>query len=338
MNNCVAVLLLAFAVDLLIGDPVYRLHPTRIIGRVVIFFERIFEKEGMFNVSGGSIFAILVVISAVFGYLSLRYVVAALSPLAGVLFDVFMLYSAMAFRDMLHHADLVYIKLKKEDMEGARQKVKMIVGRNTDILDKIGIAMATIESASENFVDGFVAVVFWYVAGVLCGYIYGVSQTLCGVLLAVVYRTVNTLDSMVGYKNTRYLYFGGLSAKLDDILSFIPARLSVIFICLGACFVKADCTSCLRTFKTDRLKHPSLNSAHAESAVSGSLYVKLGGETIYHDVSIDKPFIGQNYPFPNEEHIKETERLLFVSSVLVIFMFGIICEMFRLLFFRKGCL
>ncbi len=328
MNNCCVILLIAFVLDYVTGDPNYALHPTRLIGKLILFLESLFEKAGMFTVFGGAAFAVAIILSISFLYMFADHVLSVLNIYAELIFNLFMLYSAIALKDMVKHADKVYSALNNNDLEQAKVKVSMIVGRRVENLDKTGIVMATIESMSENFVDGFFSVIFWFFAGIFIGYISHSEPLKFGVLFALVFRAINTLDSMVGYKNKRYADFGKFSAKLDDAANFFPARLAVFIICLASCFIKADCLSCFKIAKKDRLKHPSPNSAHAQSAVSGALNIKLGGETDYTYAKILKPFMGEAYDVPNSEHIKRCSRLLFVSAFCYMILAEAACYFF----------
>ncbi len=325
MDNYCSALICAFVADIIIGDPVYIFHPTRLIGKLIHLLEQIFEKSGMFNVAGGCVFTVATLFTVALFYISIRYLITKVSTFLGFVFDVFILYSAIALRDMTHHANIVHRELKKKNLDEAKIKLSAIVGRDTKKLDESGIVAATIESMSENFVDGFFAVIFWGVIGIMLGYFTNSNRLFLLVLFAVLYRTVNTLDSTVGYKNARYLFFGKCSAKTDDMANFIPARLSVFSICLGACFLGYDCISCLKTAKKDRLKHPSPNSAHPESAVSGALHIKLGGNIKYPHTTIEKPFIGNSYEFPRLNHIKQCSILLYAAAVISLIIYEIFC-------------
>ena len=318
MNELVIVLTLAFVFDYLIGDPVYPFHPTRLVGKIITFFENILEKFNLFNVFGGVIFALSVLAAALSFYSFLAFLFRELNYYIYVAFEIFVLYSTIALKDMMIHTDRVYSALLDKDLKKAQNAVQMIVGRDAKKLDEVGVVSAVIESLSENFVDGFFAVVFWYMLGSVVGYLLGKDILFFGGFFAFMYRVVNTMDSMVGYRNTRYEKFGKFAAKLDDFFNFIPARLSVIFICFCALLFIKNGQGCIKTAKQDRLKHQSPNSAHAESAVAGALNIKLGGKVVYTYTTIEKPYIGELYNLPNIESIKKSETLLFYSAVLFI--------------------
>jgi adenosylcobinamide-phosphate synthase len=318
MNGLIAVLTFAFIVDCLIGDPVYPFHPTRLIGKIITFFEKILEKMRLFNIFGGAVFVFFVLVFVLSIYSFFAFLFRGFNYYIYLAFEIFVVYSAIALKDMMIHADRVYDALINKDLKKAQSAVQMIVGRDAKRLDEVGVASAAIESLSENFVDGFFAVVFWYVVGGIMGFLLNGDTLFFGGFFAISYRSINTMDSMVGYRNERYEKFGKVAAKLDDFVNFIPARLSVIFICFCAFLLKKDSKGCIKTAKEDRLKHSSPNSAHAESAVAGALNVKLGGKIVYPHITIEKPYIGGAYSLPNIDNIKETEKLLFYSAVLLV--------------------
>lgn len=325
MHSCCAVLLLAFATDFVIGDPNYGLHPTRLIGRLISFFQKPMENRGLFNEKYGAIFTIAVLTTVLCLYFMAIYAVSFLGRIFEFALQVFVLYSSLALKDMFNHTDRIYSALESSDLEKAKTYTGMIVGRDTQRLDETGIVTATIESMSENFVDGFASVVFWYFIGAFAGRIMKFDAVSLGVLFALFYRSVNTLDSMVGYKSAKYVRFGKIAARLDDAVNFIPARISVFFICLSAYFVNEDGLSCFKGAKKDRFKHPSPNSAHAESAVAGAIKIKLGGTVIYPNSKVEKPFIGEIYEFPKKEHIQRCKVLLIFSAVLFVVFYEMLC-------------
>ncbi len=316
---------MAFLTDFVIGDPHYGLHPTRLIGRLILFFQKPMENRGLFNERYGVVLTIAVLTAVFCLYFAAVYAISFLGRGFETVFYVFVLYSSLALKDMFNHTNRIHSALKSGDLKKAKRYLGMIVGRDTQRLDETGIVMAAVESMSENFVDGFASVVFWYFTGILAGCIIKFEPAAIGVLFTLLYRTVNTLDSMVGYKNAKYIRFGRFAAKLDDAVNFIPARISVFFICFGSYFVGKDGLSCFKTAKKDRLKHPSPNSAHAESAVAGAMKIKLGGTVTYPHSKVEKPFIGGMYEFPEKEHIKRSQALLTFSAVLFVVFYEVLC-------------
>ncbi len=312
------ILFLAFAADLLVGDPIYSFHPTRIIGRLIKLNEYILEKIGLFNIFGGIILVASTIVITLLLYGSIRYCLSFLNLYLSYLFDIFILYSTIALKDMAKHAIKIYEELSNNNLQAAREALSMIVGRSTQDLSNTEISKAAAESIAENFTDGFFSVVFWYTAGVIIGYILHQESNLYGICAALIYRAINTLDSMVGYKNTRYINFGKFAARIDDFANFIPARLSVLFICLSAFITKNSVYQCFMTSLNDRLKHSSPNSAHPESAISGALGIKLGGNTLYPFGIIHKPYIGKQYSQTNAETIVKAVRLTMTSAVVCI--------------------
>ncbi len=322
MYNCLTVFAFALLLDFLIGDPAYSLHPTRIIGKIIKLFESILEKAGIFNLFGGILLVLFVLLTVLFFYLAGVFLSVTINAYIYLLVNIFIVYSSIALKDMEQHAESVYEALCEKNIDKARKRVSMIVGRDVNRLDETGIIKAVIESVSENFIDGFFAVLFWYFIGCFAGYMLHKEPLIFAAAFSLSYRAVNTMDSMVGYKNKRYAYFGRFAAKLDDFANFIPARLSIIFICLSAAILKKDSAGCLKTAKKDRLKHPSPNSACAESAVAGVLNIKLGGKIIYPHTTIDEVYLGEQFSNPQIEDIRKTTNLIMVSAALssIVFM------------------
>ncbi len=223
--------------------------------------------------------------------------------------DLFLAYSLLALSDLLKHARTVEFALKHRSLEEAREKVQWMVGRDTVELDGHAVARAAIESVAENFVDGFLSPVFWFGTGTL------IFQTLeGGVLLLLSFKVISTLDSMVGYKNERYRVLGRISAKLDDVLNFIPARLSIPLITLAARLTSNDGKAAWLVGRNDRLKHASPNSAHAEAAMAGALNLRLGGPAHYGNQLIDKHWLGTGTPQATPEHIDRALNIVLASS------------------------
>jgi adenosylcobinamide-phosphate synthase len=295
----------AFLLDLLIGDPVYRHHPVRLIGRLIEKLEALLYPRFP-HILGSA----LLWLFSIAGTLMVYQILLALLPDA--LVNMFLLYSSIALQDLLRHAKSVRQPLAAGDLKIARQKVQMIVGRDANRLDAHGIARAAIESVAESFVDGFLSPVFWFVIGTL---FFGLNG---GMALTLLFKVTSTLDSMVGYRNKRYAQFGTVSARADDVLNFIPARLSIPLIAVGAYALNYAMRAAWKIGWRDRLKHASPNSAHAEAAVAGALQLRLGGPTIYAHGTADKPWLGTGTADALPTHIDAACRLIRVSAVLTI--------------------
>lgn len=314
-----AVLFSAFIVDCLIGDPMYSCHPVRQLGKLVNACERILFRIGFFGYGGGFLLLITVTGLCVITALMVYQAAAARHPFAGMLVSIYWVYSVMGLRDLFDHADPVQKALRNKDIMAARTYVQRFVGRDADQLDAEGIARAAVESVAENFVDGFLGVVFWFVCGGLLAQCIGWTPLTGALGCVIVYRAVNTLDAMVGYKNDRYAKFGFFSAKTDDLLNFVPARLSVPMIMAAASICGYDVKKGIRIALRDRLKHGSPNSGHPESAVAGVLNIRLGGPVIYPYGSTDKSWLGDDDTGITPEHIRAACRVIFCAAGIALF-------------------
>ncbi len=247
-------------------------------------------------------------------FLALSLVFHHLNALLGLGFDLFICYSCLALKDLFYHTDQVIRALESGNLPEAREGIAMVVGRDVRFLDEKGISRAAMETLAENFVDGFLSPIFWYLSGGILGYIFGLSPVMSAVGFMITFKVASTLDSMVGYKDSEFLEFGWAGAKLDDIMNFIPARVSLMVLFAGAWICRLKPMEGIKTALRDRLKHDSPNSAHAESFVAGALNVRLGGPTIYPDGQKDKPWLGEGNPDPLPQHIRRTASLLTRSA------------------------
>ncbi|MBN2060177.1 MAG: cobalamin biosynthesis protein CobD [Deltaproteobacteria bacterium] len=311
-----------FLLDLIFGDPRYGFHPIRIIGKGIAGQEYLLRKYGLDGRAGGILLVSGILILTVLLYLLATYLFMYIHPAAAWLFDLYIFYSCLALKDLFYHIRPVISSLKGDNLPDARKAIAMVVGRDVDSLDREGIVRAAIETMAENFVDGFLTPLFWFITGGLSAGLFGlypVPTALCMMLSA---RVASTLDSMVGYKNPEYLKFGRAGAGFDDIMNFVPARLSVIILFLGALFSRSHALVGLKTALRDRLKHDSPNAGHSESFMAGALGVRLGGPAIYRDKIKHKPWLGEEFPDPSIEHIIVTERVIMVSSWVSVIIAG----------------
>jgi adenosylcobinamide-phosphate synthase len=319
MTFC-AVLVFSFLLDLCLGDPVYRLHPVRLIGGLIDLFERCLRNLHLSGVVGGALLAAGVAVVSAGLYLAVFSVLYLMQPELTVVLGIYTVYSCIALRDMLMHVSPVNIALWQSDVVEARRHLSVIVGRDVSVLDAYAIARATVESVAESFVDGFFAPVFWFTFAGVAGGLCGLPVLAAGGAAVVVYRSINTLDSMVGYRNQRYLYFGRVSAGADDVLNFVPARLALFSLWLSAAVLRLAPQSGIRVALRDRLKHASPNSAHAESFAAGALGVRLGGPTVYAHGTVDKPWLGDGTKDVLPHHIQDVCRLvLLAGGITVVF-------------------
>ena len=308
------ILFLAFILDLLLGDPRYRFHPIRLIGRCIALFTRILRRVGLDGRWGGIVLVIIVEFAFLIAFLVLSIVFRRINVFLGLGFDLFICYSCLALKDLFYHMDKVIHALERGNLSEARKEIAMVVGRDVRFLDEKGIGRAAIETMAENFVDGFLSPLFWYLSGGILGYIFGLFPVMTAVGFMITFKVASTLDSMVGYKDAEFLEFGWAGAKLDDIMNFIPARLSLIVLFAGAWICGLKASEGIRVALRDRLKHDSPNAAHAESFAAGALEVRLGGPTVYPAGQKDKPWLGEGNPDPLPQHIRRTASLLTRSA------------------------
>lgn len=281
-----------FILDLIIGDPHSFPHPVRLIGRLISFLEKILLKN-VYERAAGVILTAAVVLTA---YFSVMYI----SALSWAL-EVFIIYTVFALRSLSSEAIKIYDYLVTGDNDSARVCVSYLVSRDTENMDRTGIIRAAVETVTENIVDGVTAPMFYLFAG--------------GAPLGMAYKAANTLDSMVGYKNEKYLSFGWASARFDDILNFIPARITgFLLIPIASLFTGGSVTGSYRILLRDRYNHSSPNSGHSESASAGALGIRLGGPASYFGVVQDKPYIGDKVKDLEPEDIKKAVRLLHATS------------------------
>ncbi len=307
------VLALAFIIDALLGDPPYRLHPVRLTGRLVEAMETLLRKTGPPTVATGLVLVLLTTGGVLLVYLGVRHLFGYVA-LEGV-WDIYWLYSVMAFRDMFDHVEPVREALDREDLGEARKRVALIVGRLTQGLGREELSRATVESLAEGLVDGLLSPVFWFLVGGGLAYLLGHEELKWAVGFAITSRVINTMDSMVGYKNPDYVLLGRASARADDIVQFIPARLSIPVLFLAATLLGYNGMRGLRIAARDRLKHPSPNSAHPESFIAGTLNIRLGGPSLYSDGLHERPLIGGGSS-PCPRHIEDTEKITMLAGTI----------------------
>lgn len=266
--------------DLILGDPQWRLHPIRCIGRLISLFEKILNTKGNPTaVRLKGIATVFLVISIVTGITAgLLESAKKIDFFCGALVWIIIAYFTISVKDLSQHAGAVIKALEKDDLENARNRLSHMVGRDTQILSRAQITGAVIESVAENTADGIVAPLIYLIAG--------------GPILAMIYKTVNTMDSMIGHKNKRYLYFGWFAAKIDDVFNWIPARISGLLIVGAAMLSGKHADSAFRIMRRDGKNHPSPNSAISEAAMAGALKIQLGGPRSYAGTVYNHDFIG----------------------------------------------
>ena len=272
-----------FLLDLLLGDPRWLYHPVRIIGNGISLMEKGLRKVFPKTKGGGTgepgtlLVLVIVLVSAAvpFGILYLAY---GWNPWLGLTLETFMCYQLLATRSLRDESKKVYDALQTGDLEKSRYAVSMIVGRDTQSLTEEGVTKAAVETVAENTSDGIIAPLFYMMIG--------------GAVGGFAYKAINTMDSMVGYKNEKYQFFGTPAALLDDVVNYIPARLSAWLMILGAFLLKMNGKNAKKIYLRDRYQHASPNSAHTEAVMAGALEIQLAGDAWYFGELHKKPFIG----------------------------------------------
>ncbi|MFA9376660.1 MAG: adenosylcobinamide-phosphate synthase CbiB [Lachnotalea sp.] len=310
-----------FIIDLIIGDPHGMWHPICAIGNLISFLNKgiraIFPKSKKGELIGGAILTIVVVsISMIISFL-LLYFSYQFNFYVGFVIETIMCYQILSTKSLKDESMKVYDGFESCDVEKARFAVSMIVGRDTATLSKEGIVKATVETVAENTSDGVIAPLIFMMIG--------------GPILGFGYKAVNTLDSMVGYKNEEYLFFGRASAKLDDILNFIPARISGILMVIGSAICGLDSKNSWKIFIRDRYNHASPNSAQTEAACAGALNVMLAGDAYYFGKLFEKKTIGDNNRNIEPEDIRKINKLMYTTAILGLIIFTIIKGVFTYL-------
>lgn len=325
-----SLLILAFTLDLCIGDPRWLPHPVRGIGWVIAKIEvflrysikgighRIQHGEKIEKIAG----VFLVVIVACLTY-SLFYIVSSLlstshsslpASYISFLLMVYLVSTTLCTKELIGAANSVIAALKNRDIKVAKENLHHIVGRDTESLDEKGILKATIESLSENASDGIIAPLFYFAIG--------------GLPLAMTYKAINTMDSMIGYKNDRYRHFGSAAARLDDIANYIPARITGIIIAISSAIVFRSPFKVYRSMQillSDGRKHPSPNSGVPEAAMAGALGIRLGGPSTYGGMVVDKPYIGKDESIVRgqEEIVDVTDNAVSIVRFTSVFGLGL---------------
>jgi adenosylcobinamide-phosphate synthase len=314
MLELTGILFFAFVIDLFIGDPIYRLHPVRIVGNGISIAEKVLRKFGLNGREGGVILVLVLETVSLSVYLAVSLALHRVYLPLGLCFDLYICYSLLALGDLFRHIKPVIRSLEAANLPEARKTVGMLLGRDTHYLDESGVSRGAVETLAENFVDGFLSPVFWYVAGGVLAFLLRLSPVIAALSFMLVFKIASTLDSMVGYKNPEYLYFGWAGARLDDLLNFIPARLSLGILFAGAWISGLHPLDGIRVALRDRKKHDSPNAGHAESFVAGALHIRLNGPIRYPDGLKNKPWLGDGSPDVGPMHIRRTIFLIKCST------------------------
>jgi adenosylcobinamide-phosphate synthase len=294
----------SYIADLIFGDPEWLPHPVRAIGKLIELLDKSLNKKdtlSMGRIKGIILASIVIGISGFLAYLLIT-IARKLNPLPGILAWVYLGYAALSIKDLILKAKAVLGKLEVNSLAEARIELSKIVGRDTQGLSREKIIKASIESIAENTNDGIIAPLFYLALG--------------GPVLAVIYKAINTLDSMIGYKNERYIHLGWFSAKLDDAANFLPARITGLLIQVSSFILRKNFKDSFKVMLRDGGKHPSPNSGISEAAMAGALRIRLGGPSTYQGKLRDKPYIGEDKQPSSPLLINEALAISFVASLL----------------------
>ena len=309
-----AAIIAGFILDLICGDPHWLPHPICLIGNLIGFIEGNLRPRLEPNKNalllGGALMVVIVLVISFAVPMAILLAAAMVSPWLAFALETLMCYQIFATKCLRDESMKVYDALHNNDLADARVKLSWIVGRDTQNLDEEEITKGAVETVAENTADGIIAPMFYMFLG--------------GVPLAFLYKGINTMDSMVGYKNDKFLYFGRCAAKLDDLANLIPARITGLVMIAAAFLVGLDGKNAWKIFWRDRYNHLSPNSAMTESVTAGALNIQLGGDHFYFGKLVHKDTIGDNIRPVCPEDIKKTNNLLYMTAVLCLLLFSAI--------------
>ena len=296
---------IGFAADLAFGDPLGGFHIVVWIGKLISLLEkctrRLLPKTPRGELAGGTITVLLVCVIALGVSWGVLRLCGLVHPVLRLVVESFFCWQCLAATSLRKESMLVYTPAVRGDLPAARTAVGRIVGRDTENLSMEAAVRACVETIAENTSDGEIAPLLYLAVGAPFG---------------VLYKAINTMDSMLGYKNDRYLYFGRVAAHLDDVANYIPARLTALFMTLGAFLSGLDGKNAWRIFKRDRYNHLSPNSAQSESVCAGALHIQMGGPSVYFGKLKEKPTIGDADRAVEPEDIRRANRLMLATSCL----------------------
>lgn len=305
-------ILAAFAVDTVIGDPYWFPHPVRIIGGYINSFEKISRRVSKSD-KGLKLMGVILALSTVFLTYTTVALILYLSKIVHnyvfIIANILFLWTSIAPKTLKVESMKVYFALRSGNIANARKLLSYIVGRDTNNLSEKEIAKGAVETVAENTSDGVIAPLIYMLLG--------------GAPLALAYKAINTLDSMVGYKNEKYMNLGWASAKIDDAANFIPARLTGVLITLASGILCLDMKNSWRILLRDHSKHSSPNAGYPEAATAGALNIQLGGTNIYHGKLVEKPTIGDHGKDVSFEDIRVVNSLMYLSTVILLVIFSV---------------
>ncbi|MBQ2054200.1 MAG: cobalamin biosynthesis protein CobD [Eubacterium sp.] len=297
--------LIGYILDLIVGDPMNFPHPIRLIGTLIGKLDKALNKRRA-RMLEGVLLCVIVVLTTAFATTLVIVVSYKIHVALGIAVEAILTCYILAARSLQVESMKVYHKLKSGTLEEARYAVSMIVGRDTDVLDQEGVTKAAVETVAENTSDGVIAPMLYTALG--------------GPILGFIYKAVNTMDSMVGYHNEKYEYFGKAAARLDDIFNYIPSRLSAVFMILASYICGKDYSGrdAVRIYKRDRNVTKSPNAGQTESVCAGALGIRLAGNAYYFGRLVEKPYIGDEGRSIEAEDIKRSCKLMYVTELITV--------------------
>lgn len=314
--NYIYILLIAVLLDFVLGDPPSWPHPIRFVGWMIKRYELLVRNQRWINLRVGGFFLVILSLSTIFIISSLLLLIADLiHPIAEGVISIYLVYTSMAAKCLEVEAKKVYEALKDDDINKSRKLLSYLVGRDTTQLSKSEVIRGTIETVAENTVDGVLAPLFYFMTGILIG---------IPVELMLLYKTINTLDSMVGYIQEPYKDIGYASAKLDDLANYIPARLGSILMLIAGVFLGFHGKNGLRILIRDRRNHKSPNCGYPEAVTAGLINIQLGGTNRYFGEILHKPTIGDASEKLDPYHIISTINIMYGSQICMITGFGLL--------------
>ena len=303
-----------FILDLIFGDPHWLPHPICLIGNLIFFLEKHLRKLFSFSnnglLFGGALMVVIVLILSFIVPFSILAAAYYVNPWLGFTVETIMCYQIFATKCLRDESMKVYYALQNKDIADARIKLSWIVGRDTKELNEEEVTKGAVETVAENTADGIIAPMLYMFLG--------------GAPLAFLYKGINTMDSMVGYKNDKYMYFGRCAAKLDDLANLVPARITGIVMIIASYFLNLNVKGAWKVFWRDRYNHLSPNSAMTESVTAGALNIQLGGDHYYFGKLVHKDTIGDNIRPVVAEDIVATNNLLYMTAALSLLLFSLV--------------
>ncbi|MCQ2969230.1 MAG: adenosylcobinamide-phosphate synthase CbiB [Clostridium sp.] len=314
MTISLLALVIGYILDLVFGDPYWMPHPVRFIGNLINIIEKVIRKlmpkSKIVEYIGGIILTIVITFISTVIPLGIILVTRSIHIYLSLFVESIMCYQILATKSLKVESMKVYNELAKGDLSSSRKAVSMIVGRDTNNLSLSGVAKAAVETVAENTSDGIIApMIFMAIGGAPMGFFY---------------KSINTMDSMIGYKNNKYINFGRFAAKLDDIVNYIPARISAYEMILASFLLRYNYKNAFKIYKRDRYNHASPNSAQTESVCAGALDIQLAGNAYYFGKLYEKPTIGDDIREISYDDIKKANKLLYCTAFISIVIISII--------------